>query len=113
MFEFDDNGFPRVQAKKVGLHEPCWCGSGKKFKICHYRREEATPSRVGKLLHDSHELFYAKKCQHPESPQKCGRIIRAHTIQRLGAISDIVDERKKVSTFYPSRTDDEGRLILH
>jgi preprotein translocase subunit SecA len=21
--------------KKIGRNEPCWCGSGKKFKQCH------------------------------------------------------------------------------
>jgi preprotein translocase subunit SecA len=21
--------------KKIGRNEPCWCGSGKKFKLCH------------------------------------------------------------------------------
>jgi len=21
--------------EKVGRNDPCWCGSGKKFKLCH------------------------------------------------------------------------------
>jgi preprotein translocase subunit SecA len=21
--------------EKIGRNEPCWCGSGKKFKLCH------------------------------------------------------------------------------
>ena len=25
----------RVNGKKVGRNDPCWCGSGKKFKRCH------------------------------------------------------------------------------
>ncbi len=28
---------PLVKAptEKLGRNEPCWCGSGKKFKLCH------------------------------------------------------------------------------
>lgn len=34
--ETDDNGQPFVRKeRKVGRNEPCWCGSGKKFKHCH------------------------------------------------------------------------------
>ncbi|MFC1710490.1 SEC-C metal-binding domain-containing protein, partial [Patescibacteria group bacterium] len=25
--------------KKIGRNDPCWCGSGKKFKKCHYPQE--------------------------------------------------------------------------
>jgi len=30
---------PKVKAEheRVGRNEPCWCGSGKKFKHCHGR----------------------------------------------------------------------------
>jgi len=32
----DENGVPFVRdGKKIGRNEPCWCGSGKKFKQCH------------------------------------------------------------------------------
>jgi len=34
--ETDDSGQPFVRKeRKVGRNEPCWCGSGKKFKHCH------------------------------------------------------------------------------
>jgi Predicted metal-binding protein related to the C-terminal domain of SecA len=26
---------PKPQTKKMGRNEPCFCGSGKKFKHCH------------------------------------------------------------------------------
>jgi preprotein translocase subunit SecA len=26
---------PVVNSQKVGRNDPCWCGSGKKFKKCH------------------------------------------------------------------------------
>jgi preprotein translocase subunit SecA len=25
-----------VRRKKIGRNDPCWCGSGKKYKKCHY-----------------------------------------------------------------------------
>jgi len=28
-------GSPGGQGAKLGRNEPCWCGSGKKFKVCH------------------------------------------------------------------------------
>ncbi len=32
----DDSEQPFVRGeKKLGRNEPCWCGSGKKFKQCH------------------------------------------------------------------------------
>jgi len=36
---------------KLGRNQPCWCGSGRKFKACHLGRPERTalPDRVGWL----------------------------------------------------------------
>ncbi|MGH9093342.1 MAG: SEC-C metal-binding domain-containing protein, partial [Acidimicrobiales bacterium] len=33
----DDTLVPTVKApqEKVGRNDPCWCGSGKKYKLCH------------------------------------------------------------------------------
>jgi len=34
--EEEDHAQPYVRKeKKIGRNEPCWCGSGKKFKQCH------------------------------------------------------------------------------
>ncbi|MGQ9708971.1 MAG: SEC-C metal-binding domain-containing protein [Anaerolineae bacterium] len=27
-------------ARKLGRNDPCWCGSGKKYKNCHLRQDE-------------------------------------------------------------------------
>ena len=27
----------KAPTEKLGRNEPCWCGSGKKFKFCHGR----------------------------------------------------------------------------
>jgi preprotein translocase subunit SecA len=26
----------RRDEPKIGRNDPCWCGSGKKYKVCHY-----------------------------------------------------------------------------
>jgi len=31
----------RREKPKVGRNDPCWCGSGKKYKNCHYRSDAA------------------------------------------------------------------------
>jgi preprotein translocase subunit SecA len=32
----------RRERPKVGRNDPCWCGSGKKYKHCHFRSDTAT-----------------------------------------------------------------------
>lgn len=27
---------PPASARDLGRNDPCWCGSGKKYKRCHY-----------------------------------------------------------------------------
>jgi preprotein translocase subunit SecA len=27
----------KTEHEKLGRNDPCWCGSGKKFKLCHGR----------------------------------------------------------------------------
>ncbi len=36
-FESEESQAPIVKSdrEKIGRNEPCWCGSGKKFKLCH------------------------------------------------------------------------------
>ena len=34
---------PAEPTRKLGRNEPCWCGSGRKFKVCHARAGAAAP----------------------------------------------------------------------
>lgn len=36
--------------KKIGRNEPCWCGSGRKYKVCH----EAFDARIERARHEGH-----------------------------------------------------------
>ncbi len=35
---------PARERPKVGRNDPCWCGSGTKYKSCHYREDQVTAS---------------------------------------------------------------------
>jgi preprotein translocase subunit SecA len=41
----DNDGRPRpvraTEKEKLGRNDPCWCGSGKKYKHCHWRQDNA------------------------------------------------------------------------
>ncbi|MCL5781990.1 MAG: SEC-C metal-binding domain-containing protein [Patescibacteria group bacterium] len=30
-----NSALPRNDHKEIGRNDPCWCGSGKKYKKCH------------------------------------------------------------------------------
>ena len=30
---------PPEEARKLGRNDPCWCGSGEKYKKCHYEED--------------------------------------------------------------------------
>lgn len=37
---------------KIGRNDPCWCGSGKKYKVCH----EAFDARIAKIAYSGHPV---------------------------------------------------------
>ncbi|MCA9581208.1 MAG: preprotein translocase subunit SecA [Myxococcales bacterium] len=37
----------RREKPKVGRNDPCWCGSGKKYKSCHYQEDRALEASGG------------------------------------------------------------------
>ncbi len=39
-------------AKKIGRNDPCWCGSGRKYKVCH----EAFDARISKYASLGHKV---------------------------------------------------------
>ena len=45
-----------------GRNEPCWCGSGKKYKKCHANEDE----RLQELYNDGHEVLIRSLLKTPE-----------------------------------------------
>ncbi len=83
-----------TEKMKLGRNQPCWCGSGKKYKRCHLRRYAQKPLASQVVLESFKKTYRKGYCLHPEaSPQTCkGNIIRAHTIQRNGGLNRIARE---------------------
>ena len=68
----------------IGRNEPCWCGSGLKYKKCHLNREsqqEVNPWEAEKALRKS---FSTKDCLVPsEYKSQCsGGIVQAHSVAK-------------------------------
>jgi len=42
---FFKTGEETAVREKVGRNDPCWCGSGKKYKKCHLNEDEKNPSK--------------------------------------------------------------------
>lgn len=78
-------------SSKVGRNDPCWCGSGRKFKHCHSSGKTGDLASVEQLISTFTSSFDKKNCMHPDaSPTSCkGGIIKAHTIQKSGGLSRI------------------------
>jgi len=85
---------------KVGRNDPCWCGSGKKFKKCHFGRETEKRLPFGAVSQTLKNSSRIKTCLHPEaSTETCNNIISAHTLQKSRVLDAIKDSKNNVSTF--------------
>lgn len=100
---------------KLGRNDPCWCGSGRKYKRCHLKRDKEIPITTQDVviaLKDA--LEKQKRCLHPSaSPSTCsGEVIRAHTIQRGGSLNRIA-QNNHIYCFipdYPSMARNSGQI---
>lgn len=92
--------------KEPGRNEPCWCGSERKYKKCHYNRESEKPLPFEALAKAMQAAWEHKKCLHPLAKAGvCDRIISAHTIQRSRVLKKITDSTNRVRTFHPLTLD--------
>ena len=71
-----------MTGRKIGRNDPCWCGSGKKYKRCHLDREHQPPLELWDASSRVRRVFSTKKCLVPEAwLNDCrGGICRAHTV---------------------------------
>ena len=100
--------------KEPGRNEPCWCGSGKKYKKCHRNRASEKEVPFEALVQEMQEAWDQKKCLHPQAAAGvCDRIVSAHTIQRSHVLQRITDSSNHVRSFHPLKPDfSTGRLEL-
>ncbi len=97
----------------MGRNDPCWCGSGKKYKYCHLNRESETPLPIGAIIDKTSDSSRYHTCLHPEAaPNVCGRISSAHTLQRSRVLRAIESPDHHILTFYPMRFEN-NELKVH
>ena len=107
---------PVAMNRSPGRNQPCWCGSGKKFKKCHLGRALATPLPDEAVRAAGRSNWEEKRCLHPQAaPGLCTKIVSAHTVSRSGVLTRILDNKNRVRTFYraafDSTTEPEVRSI--
>jgi SEC-C motif len=69
--------------RKLGRNDRCWCGSGKKYKVCHLDREKQTPTRPWEGDAAIHASDKSSECLHVGTGvgNVCGEpAINSHTV---------------------------------
>lgn len=71
---------------KIGRNDPCYCGSGKKYKKCCYLIKQASYTKsdfdsIKELMNKAYKQKRIKQCLHPNSEECVTKIIKAHAIQ--------------------------------
>lgn len=76
---------------KLRRNEPCWCGSGQKYKRCHLNRENQPSLEPWEASKRFRKAFSAKKCLAPRVwLSDCqGKISRTHTVPKSGSLKTI------------------------
>lgn len=69
---------------KIGRNDPCWCGSGLKYKKCHLNRDKQEPLNRWEAVKSVRKLFSYKDClAPPQLKLHCSNTLsRAHTVPK-------------------------------
>ncbi len=54
-------------SKKLGRNNPCWCGSGLKYKDCHNGRDRESRPTLEEAKNLRQKAFNKSYCLHPDS----------------------------------------------
>jgi len=77
----------------LGRNDPCWCGSGKKFKKCHLGREQQRAENPYEALKKATAFNQKRVCLHPRTPAECSeKVISAHTVQKGTSLKRIAED---------------------
>ncbi|RSC31568.1 SEC-C domain-containing protein [Agrobacterium sp. FDAARGOS_525] len=92
-----------VPVETMEPYDLCWCDSGKKYKWCHFRREQQKPINVYEIEAAMHAELRAGYCAHPDpDSDPCSTtIVRSHTVQKKGGLAAIAEDGH-VMTVKPS-----------
>ena len=75
----------------MSKNQPCWCGSGKKYKRCHLGRENQERKTIYEFNDDFKKCFHLPICMAPKFMlDECSRKkIKAHTISKSNNLKAI------------------------
>jgi len=80
--------------RKIGRNDRCWCGSGEKFKNCHWQREFQPSRPSGYYDNRFHQIEQQTRyCSCDFDSANCSKeIVRAHSISKSVSLSEIADD---------------------
>lgn len=75
----------------LGRNDPCWCGSGKKFKRCHLDRDKLAPLTIEEISKGQKGAASLRVCLAENlDPEPCtGGIVKAHSLSRKASLERI------------------------
>ncbi len=80
--------------KKIGRNDPCWCGSGLKYKKCHLIRSKEEPIKAFEADKHFRSAYNKEYCCAPEELKKecSGDIVKAHSVSKSSALKAISED---------------------
>lgn len=102
---------------KLGRNDPCYCGSGKKYKKCCWEKDiKNLATAISKSADNLKNEARIKRCLHPNQHECDGKIIKAHAIQNNRILNKIAENGMVITTDGVSNllfqgTDKKGRGI--
>ena len=97
---------------KIGRNDPCWCGSGVKFKKCHLIREDQAALPREAIESAAWRSWEERVCLHPNAGStRCDKVISAHTVQRSGVLGALIDSSGTVRTFRRTQNREDGLAV--
>lgn len=88
--------------KKNGKYAPCWCGSRKKYKWCHFKKDKEVQLNPWEMEEVFRKISSRKYCFAPASHKNnCTKsIVRAHSVGK--SLLKMIAESGHVYGFVPS-----------
>ena len=92
---------------KHGRNEPCWCGSGRKYKNCHLNRDKQKPIDKSKIFKQLNSFYDYKVCSAPDLiKHECTEdIIKAHSVSKGSSLKEISINGHVLTTFKATAID--------
>jgi len=92
----------------------CWCGSGKKHKDCHEKRESESPITLQEVVSTFKKTWGKEYCLAPTASEATcsSQIVKAHTVQKNGGLSKIARKGHIYGFKYEWNTTEDKRLPI-